>query len=131
MADTRWYNQLVDRLMTEQNIGYHALAAKAGVSHYAVRNARSGKHMVSMETLEKVLQALGFRIEPVPFFSPVVLPVKHVPEPRKAPPPPPPPKPCPDPDSYCWGCGKEGTLVKVHGHDQCSRCGYIDPCCED
>lgn len=131
MAEMRWYNSLVARLMEEQRISEYALARDAGVSTTAVRSARTGHHYISMETLEKILLALGFKIEPVPFFSPVVLLVKDkIPVVKTKPEKPVIVQQPVDADSYCWGCGKPGTLRNVHGHWQCSHCGYIDPCCD-
>lgn len=36
------------------------------------------------------------------------------------------------PPPACPFCGDDGPLVRVHGHDQCRRCGaVVNRCCDD
>lgn len=35
-----------------------------------------------------------------------------------------------NPGNSCFWCGQNSTIIWVHGHGQCSVCGYnIDECC--
>lgn len=147
MQKVRWYNQLVDELMREQGVTEYAVAKKARLSMFAVHNARTGRHIVNTETLEKVLDALGHKLEASTGQRMDLEP--H--EPRRETTPNPDPVGgssslsnaddnsrrtakifnTPDSDSYCYGCGANGTMKFLAGHWQCVKCGYVEPCCGD
>jgi DNA-binding Xre family transcriptional regulator len=132
MAEKSWYAELIDRLMTEREVSNNGLARMVGLSSVAIYNARKGKRYITVDTLEKILAALSYQLKAEPLPEQKPLPKRDARcvtneggghEKRKV--------LLGDPESYCYGCGREDTMIKVHNHWQCVKCGYIEPCCND
>lgn len=134
MNELKWYNKLVSQLICEREVSINGLATVARVSNTVVYNLIKGTHATSIENLEKVLGALSYDVTAIPRAEIKPLTKRDIRLvtngentgrliKRKVLP--------GDADSYCYGCGKDGTMVRIHSHWQCSSCGYVEPCCND
>lgn len=106
-SSPHWTAEEIHRLMLSRGLDRRGLSVAAGVSYSQVCAYLSGKCVLTIQNIEKLLKALGHDLDILSDGSP-------------------------NPAIACLYCGKSVIPVQVHGHLQCPRCqAILERCCED
>lgn len=105
--EAHWTANEIQRLIIERGVDVTWLASTSGVSSKQIYAFLGGKCLLTIENIERILQALGHELEILSDGSP-------------------------NPATPCPYCGQSVIPIRVHGHEQCPRCtAILERCCDD